>query len=268
MKFITLEMLSYFLGKLKGLFVQQESGKGLSTNDYTTEEKEKLAGLNNYTHPESGVTAGTYKSVTVNAQGHVTAGSNPTTLAGYGITDAASAQHTHGASDITAVNADAITGVINLDNLPQGALERCVVVANDEARLALTTEDVQKGDTVKVTESGLMYFVKDDTKLNSEDGYEPYTAGSAASVPWSGVTGKPSTFTPSEHTHTTSDITDMPEALKNPYALTIQANGSTVDTYDGSEAKTMNITADAIGAITEDDFEQVTTNDIDALFTA
>lgn len=44
-----------------------------------------------YTHPSSGVTAGTYKSVTVNAQGHVTAGTNPTTLAGYGITDAASA---------------------------------------------------------------------------------------------------------------------------------------------------------------------------------
>lgn len=41
-----------------------------------------------YTHPNSGVTAGTYRSVTVNAQGHVTAGTNPTTLAGYGITDA------------------------------------------------------------------------------------------------------------------------------------------------------------------------------------
>lgn len=41
-----------------------------------------------YSHPNSGATAGTYKSVTVNAQGHVTSGSNPTTLAGYGITDA------------------------------------------------------------------------------------------------------------------------------------------------------------------------------------
>ena len=41
-----------------------------------------------YTHPNSGVNAGTYKSVTVNAQGHVTGGSNPTTLSGYGITDA------------------------------------------------------------------------------------------------------------------------------------------------------------------------------------
>ena len=43
---------------------------------------------NVYSHPNSGATAGTYKSVTVNAQGHVTGGSNPTTLAGYGITDA------------------------------------------------------------------------------------------------------------------------------------------------------------------------------------
>lgn len=36
----------------------------------------------------SGVAAGTYKSVTVDAYGRVTGGSNPTTLSGYGITDA------------------------------------------------------------------------------------------------------------------------------------------------------------------------------------
>ena len=46
------------------------------------------AETNVYSHPNSGVTAGTYKSVTVNDQGHVTAGTNPTTLSGYGITDA------------------------------------------------------------------------------------------------------------------------------------------------------------------------------------
>jgi hypothetical protein len=38
----------------------------------------------------SGVTASTYRSVTVNTQGIVTAGTNPTTLSGYGITDALS----------------------------------------------------------------------------------------------------------------------------------------------------------------------------------
>ena len=35
----------------------------------------------------SGVTAGTYRSVTVDAKGRVTNGTNPTTIAGYGITD-------------------------------------------------------------------------------------------------------------------------------------------------------------------------------------
>lgn len=59
---------------------------------FTAAERTKLSGIatgaNKYTHPNSGVTAGTYKSVTVNAAGHVTGGTNPTTLAGYGITDA------------------------------------------------------------------------------------------------------------------------------------------------------------------------------------
>jgi hypothetical protein len=41
-----------------------------------------------YAHPVSEIAAGTYKSITVDANGHVTAGTNPTTLAEYGITDA------------------------------------------------------------------------------------------------------------------------------------------------------------------------------------
>lgn len=59
-----------------------------------------------YTHPNSGVTAGTYRSVTVNAQGHVSAGTNPTTLSGYGITDAAAKNHNH---DSTYLKKGAVT---------------------------------------------------------------------------------------------------------------------------------------------------------------
>lgn len=88
------------------------------------------------------------------------------------------------------------SGTISIDRLPKAALERLVVVADDTARFALTTATVQSGDTVKVTSTGKMYLIKDESKLNSEDGYEPYTASQASSVPWSGVTGKPSTFTP------------------------------------------------------------------------
>ncbi len=125
----------------------------------------------------------------------------------------ANSSHSHGAGDISSVNASAIQGVIGLDHLPAGALERCKVVKDDTARFALTTAAVQTGDTVKVTDSGKMYFIVDDSKLSTEAGYEVYTAGSATSVPWSGVTGKPSTFTPSSHTHTKSQITDFPTSM-------------------------------------------------------
>ena len=43
------------------------------------------------------------------------------------------------------------------------------------------------------------------------------------------------------HTHTKSQITDFPTSLKNPSSLTVQGNGTTSFTYDGSAAKTLNI---------------------------
>ena len=79
-----------------------------------------------YSHPTSGVSAGTYTKVTVNAQGHITGGSNPTTLGGYGITDAAAKQHTHGNADITAIDAGKITtGTIDIARLPQIGRASC-----------------------------------------------------------------------------------------------------------------------------------------------
>lgn len=58
-------------------YVQKETGKGLSTNDYTTAEKTKLSGIadgaNKYVHPtHTAAASGLYK-VTVDALGHVTA---------------------------------------------------------------------------------------------------------------------------------------------------------------------------------------------------
>lgn len=37
--------MTALITKLNGLFVRKETGKGLSTNDYTAAEKEKLAGV-------------------------------------------------------------------------------------------------------------------------------------------------------------------------------------------------------------------------------
>lgn len=54
MAFLNYDGLLYFWQKIKALLagkVDKIDGKGLSTNDYTTAEKNKLAGLKNYIHP-------------------------------------------------------------------------------------------------------------------------------------------------------------------------------------------------------------------------
>ena len=60
-----------------------EAGAGLSVSGGTTSKA-------TVSHNTSGVTAGTYRSVTVNELGHVTGGTNPTTISEYGLTDAVS----------------------------------------------------------------------------------------------------------------------------------------------------------------------------------
>lgn len=59
MKYLDNNGLLYVIQKIKTWLtgkVDKVNGKGLSTNDYTTEEKNKLAGLNNYTLPTASTT--------------------------------------------------------------------------------------------------------------------------------------------------------------------------------------------------------------------
>ena len=135
------------------------------------------------------------------------------------------------------------SGTVDIARLPQGALERLVKVANEAARYALTTADVQLGDTVQQLDTGIMYIVTDADHLDSAAGYTEYTAGTAASVPWSGVTGKP-TFAAVATSGAYSDLTGTPTIpTVNNGTLTIQKNGTTVDTFtaNSSTDKTVNI---------------------------
>ena len=94
-------------------------------------DKQKLDGIapnaNNYTHPSSGVAPGTYKSVAVDKDGHVTSGTNPNTLAGYGIIDAVAASHvgstgaSHGAATTMVAGFMSSTDKTKLDGIAAGA---------------------------------------------------------------------------------------------------------------------------------------------------
>lgn len=75
MAFLNYDGLLYFWQKIKALLagkVDKIDGKGLSTNDYTTAEKNKLAGLKNYTHP------------TTSGNKHIPAGGSANQILGWG----------------------------------------------------------------------------------------------------------------------------------------------------------------------------------------
>lgn len=101
------------------------------------------------------------------------------------------------AGHVTAVNgrgdipASWLTGTIDIARLPAGALERLFVVADEAAAMKA---NVQEGDTVKVTgNNNKMYFCVKAPSAGATFAtcFTEYTAGSATSVPWSGVTDKP-----------------------------------------------------------------------------
>ena len=131
---------------------------------------------------------------------------------------------------VTSVDGTKITGVIPLSSIPSGAQERLVVVADEEAMLALTKDNVQAGDTVKRNDNGIMYYVKDESKLGTADAFAEYAAGTAASVDWVNVQNKPATYAPSEHTHLYAAST----TAGGPATSALKADEATKATQDGN----------------------------------
>lgn len=131
------------------------------------------------------------------------------------------------ANDIPNISASKLTsGTIDaarlpeipIDKIPAAALERLYIAATETAAMALTVEE---GDVVQVTgNSNKMYFCINATATTFANKFKEFTAGTAASVPWSGVTNKPSWI------------------------------GTNKPTYDGSEIKLTGYAVNNIGSIT------------------
>ena len=180
---------------------QSKQDKLVSGESIKTINNQSLLGEGNIITPDSRVTS---------AANHYTP-ERGTITAGTIINSISKDEKGHIMSIKTANGLDAskiTSGTINIERLPKGALERLVIVANQTARFALTTADVQEGDTVKQSDTGVMYFVINSTKLNNEAGYSVYTAGAATSVPWSGVTNAPTKV--SQFTNDAGYLTSVP----------------------------------------------------------
>jgi len=99
-------------------------------------------------------TAGTYRSVTTDAYGRVTAGTNPTTIAGYGLTDAVSTTLLGAANGVATLDAG---GKLPLAQLPATAISDTFVVASQAAQVALTA---QVGDVAVRTDLNKSYILR------------------------------------------------------------------------------------------------------------
>ena len=126
----------------------------------------------------SGVTADTYKSVTVDVYGRVTSGSNPTTLSGYGITDAKIVDgtiHLGGKSitPLTGTNYVTVTGSQNLTNKTyNGYTLRDACAKNvDEATMSSSSTNLPTSKAVAAyVDSALVSVLKYQGTVTSTSG--------------------------------------------------------------------------------------------------
>lgn len=118
-------------------------------------------------------------------------------------------------STLANIDASKITsGTLNADRLPEipiskipaAAMERLYVVESQSAAMSLT---IQEGDVVQIGSGGPMYFCISESASTFATKFKEFTAGSATSVPWSGVTGKP-TFATVATSGSYNDLTNKP----------------------------------------------------------
>lgn len=163
-------------------------------------------GSSNVTIPlilaSTGVTAGTYKSVTVDVKGRVTAGTNPTTLAGYGITDAMSSSgsfflgttnialnRASGAQSLTGISIDgsaatvtgaAQTAITSLGTLTGLTSSGAVSITNATASTSTTTGALKVSGGVGIV--GALYAGALLNAANRQQYYAAYSVAPATNV--------------------------------------------------------------------------------------
>lgn len=153
--------------------VDKVAGKQLSTEDFTTLEKAKVANVPANTNTEL---AGKQSTSEKNQP------------SGYAGLDS--------------------NGKIDPSTIPVIALGDLRVVADEAARLAIT--DARVGETfVRQTDTGELYVFIGEPESTPEN----WVRVADTTPDWSEIQNKPTEFTPSEHTHAISDVTGLQHEL-------------------------------------------------------
>lgn len=196
-----------------------------------------------YSHPNSGVTTGTYKSVTVNAQGHVTSGTNPTTLSGYGITDAVKSSEKGSANGVATLGSDGKVPSSQLPSYVDDVIEGYLSGGKLYKESAHTTEITG--------ESGKIYVDLTSSKTYRWSGTafvvisETIALGETSSTAYRGDRGKVA-YDHSQSAHAPSNAEANQNAFSNvTVGSTTVAAGAKTDTLTIAAGSNVTITPDA-----------------------
>ena len=244
------------------------------------------SGIRTISHASSGVSAGTYKSVTVNSTGHVTGGTNPTTLSGYGITDAkiANGVITLGSNTITPLTEhqditgkqDKITSTNKLDysllsntpTIPSEVTESTVSewgFTKNSGTYSKPSTGIPKTDLASEVQTSLG---KADSALQSYTETDPVFSASAAAgikstdiTNWNGKTNNKGTVTSvavkmnntTKGTVTSSGTIDLGTVITEHQDISGKQDKLTTQTAysaKGSATKVPQITTNTLGQVT------------------
>ena len=244
------------------------------------------SGTRTISHASSGVSAGTYKSVTVNSTGHVTGGTNPTTLSGYGIKDAkiANGVITLGSNTITPLTEhqditgkqDKITSTNKLDysllsntpTIPSEVTESTVSgwgFTKNSGTYSKPSTGIPKTDLASEVQTSLG---KADSALQSYTETDPVFSASAAAgikstdiTNWNGKTSNKGTVTSvavkmnntTKGTVTSSGTIDLGTVITEHQDISGKQDKLTTQTAysaKGSATKVPQITTNTLGQVT------------------
>lgn len=262
--------LFYLTSGTVGLYIHDGSswneivlaGSGAANLPSFTGDVTSVAGSNVLTLTTTGVTAGTYTQVTVDNKGRVSTGANPTSLSGYGITDAAKIDGSN-VTTFTIPTLVATSGIVpSLSNLVDlgstGSRFRAIYV--DELYLSGSTLYVNGNSLLTGDNSGITLAPASNLSLNlTTSGSGSLVLTSAGTGSWQ-VSGGNLTVETTGSGHKTYVKSASEVQL---FAPTLTFNGSVSTTSDLTVANNLTVTGNFTvnGASSVIHSTQVTTND-------
>ncbi len=259
--------LLYLWTKLKEIFVKKDGNKVLSDNNYTTEEKSKLARLENYTLPKAtmttlgGIKAGAGVEVTedgtLNATGGGTADSvawenvqnKPSTIAGYGITDAKVDGKT------VSIGGNQVTVPTNNNQLANGAGYQTASEVQNAINHAVSSAYKYKGSVANQEALPESPDVGDDQLANGA-GYQ--TASEVQNAINHAVSSA------YKYKGSVANQEALPESPDVGDVYNLEDTGANV-AWDGSKWDNLGMIIDLTGYLKESDFVPIENTDIDEI---